>query len=132
VVSFFSAFGGPLAVADFNGDGIPDLAGEGIVLLGNGDNTFRFGANIAWGDMHTGQVVVGDFNGDGKPDVAQISDLGVWIFTGNGAGGLDLPVAFMAGSASYFGAVGDFNGDGKADLAVVALGEIAVLTNTTR
>jgi hypothetical protein len=60
---------GPLAVADFNGDGKLDVAsGSGdFLLLGNGDGTFqqlRFLGALGVG------IAAGDFNGDGRPDLA--------------------------------------------------------------
>jgi hypothetical protein len=71
----------PKAVADFNGDGKPDLLYRGpgdysygipssaVVLLGNGNGTFQ--APIGFPDgKNYGGTAVGDFNGDGKPDVA--------------------------------------------------------------
>jgi FG-GAP-like repeat/FG-GAP repeat len=66
-----------LAAADFNGDGILDLAvlsggsgGQTIVLLGNGDGTFRQapGSPFSVGSW-TSRIYVGDFNGDGVPDL---------------------------------------------------------------
>jgi hypothetical protein len=67
-----------VAVGDFNGDGIPDLAVTnypnlgGIpsvnVLLGNGDGSFRGGGVYAAGASPVA-VAVGDFNGDGRPDL---------------------------------------------------------------
>jgi hypothetical protein len=72
----FSAPGGAysLAVADFNGDGIPDVAlgfGGGVrVLLGNGDGTFQT-TNFSYSDeARQPSVVVGDFRNDGRPDLA--------------------------------------------------------------
>jgi hypothetical protein len=62
-----------IAVADFNGDGIPDLAvaaGAASILLGNGDGTFSLSPvnfTVA-GDAVS--LVTADFTNDGKPDLA--------------------------------------------------------------
>jgi hypothetical protein len=69
-------FPNALAVADFNGDGIPDLAVSGNssvgVLLGNGDGTLQTADDYPAGPKPTA-VVSGDFNGDGFPDLAVIN-----------------------------------------------------------
>jgi hypothetical protein len=69
-----------VAVSDFNGDGILDLALTAAagypqaadtvsVLLGRGDGTFLAPASYNAG-VTTRSVAVGDFNGDGWPDLA--------------------------------------------------------------
>ena len=65
-----------VAVGDFNGDGIPDLAVANedsstvTILLGNGDGTFTPTATSPATGGGPVSVAVGDFNGDGIPDLA--------------------------------------------------------------
>jgi hypothetical protein len=133
------AFGGSFAtglspysivVADFNGDGKPDLAvaNDGSnsvsVLLGNGDGTFGAAANFAV-NTDPRQVAVADFNGDGKLDLVTCDGFSnsVSLLLGNGNGTFKPAVNFASGGYSNTMAVGDVNGDGKPD--VVAVGETA-------
>ena len=70
-----------VAVGDFNGDGVQDLAvaNQGSnnvsVLLGNGDGTFQAARNFDAGRSPV-SIVVGDFNGDGVQDLAVANQLG--------------------------------------------------------
>jgi Domain of unknown function (DUF4347)/FG-GAP-like repeat len=133
-----------IAVGDFNGDGILDIAIERYasgyldpvtqqyisgtesisILLGNGAGSFATPRNFG---IFTKKVsnsyafTVGDFNGDKKLDVvtANSSSFGdtVSVLLGDGAGNLGVAKEFATGSAPWKIVAGDFNNDGKLDIA---------------
>jgi hypothetical protein len=132
----FDAGSAPSAVAvgDFNGDGIKDLAVANYgdnnvsVLLGNGDGTFQDAVNYAAG-TYPSSVAVGDFNGDGTQDLAVANASGgVNVLLGNGDGTFQDAVNYATVDA-YSVAVGDFNGDGIKDLAVVGNDDLGGAVN---
>jgi hypothetical protein len=117
-----------VVVADFNGDGRPDIAVANFlqsnsvsVLLQNSDGTFQTAVNYSVGRGPI-SLQVGDFNGDGKLDLALINqnDNTLAVLLGNGDGTFQPEVltTFTQTLSSTALAVGDFNGDGKADVAV--------------
>jgi hypothetical protein len=120
---------GPLysvAVADFNHDGIPDLAlanggsNSVSVLLGNGDGTFRAAVDYPAGALPT-SVAVGDFDHDGIPDLVVTNNVTagtVNVLLGNGDGSFQAAVNYKAANSHVSVAVADLNGDGFPDLAV--------------
>lgn len=129
---------GGAAVADFNGDGKPDIAlaltpsqipdsGKFQVALGNGDGTFTAGQLTQ--SLGAFQVYTGDFDGDGNADLAILNGSeisqppidSVSVFLGNGDGTFTFKSITPAGNYPLAAAVGDYNGDGKADLAVLDL-----------
>lgn len=111
---------------DLNGDGKLDWVGTGgsltccelLVLLGNGDGSFRppTAYPVPGGGF---SFVVGDFNGDGKLDLAVLTSnlqpQELLVFFGKGDGTFGSPTTF-ATVVNFLGGVGDFNGDGNLDL----------------
>ena len=113
---------GGVAVADFNGDGRPDVVAGGrtgvSILLGQGEDRFSNERRRATTAGRISAVAAGDFDGDGHADVvAAHPDRETLSFLrGDGAGGLTAPVALpAAGGAQHLIAV-DVNGDGSLDL----------------
>jgi hypothetical protein len=117
-----TAAGSYVALADFNGDHLPDLAvsifgtpGSTEVFLGQGDGTFRHTVTLADGSY---QIVAGDFNADGHQDVAVVAPSGVALYLGNGNGTFQSPLlASLSNVASI--AVGDFYNNRIQSLAVL-------------
>jgi hypothetical protein len=115
-----------VAVGDFNGDGVPDLAVTNSgprtvsVLLGNGDGTFRTAFNCPVGAAPT-CVAVGDFDRDGILDLVVNNNVAsgtVSVLMGNGDGTFRAAGSYAAGISASAVAVADLNGDGILDLAV--------------
>jgi hypothetical protein len=114
------------AVGDFDGDGWPDLmsrAPNGSIKWhpGRGDAGFAKGRVARASGFPTGATVVavGRWDGDGAPDVVVRSTDGeMWLYRGNGPGGLESPVRVGSGFDRYnrIAGVGDLTGDGQADL----------------
>ena len=123
-----------VATADFNKDGIVDLAvvytgsfttsgqtnGGVAILLGNGDGTFKSAVGYDAG-ANAIHAAIADLNGDGKLDIAVAADSAnnVTILLGNGDGtfrsGATISAGLGQGPAAVIAA--DFNGDNKLDLA---------------
>src|SRR5262249_42286473 len=119
-----------VAVGDFNGDGVPDLAVANAgwfpsqpssvsVLLGNGDGTFQALPNFNFGTSLT-FVAVGDFRGNRVLDlvVGDWATAAIWLLRGHGDGTFSLAGSLDQPEQPQSVAVGDFNGDGVPDVAV--------------
>jgi hypothetical protein len=116
-------------VADFNGDGILDVAwveGDSPSIIdiayGRGDGSFYLQGLVTGGE-YAGGIAVGDFNGDGHPDILTglMFAQQVALYTNDGQGGFQLSY-FASGADTNTLACADLNQDGKTDVVIVNSG----------
>lgn len=114
-----------IAIADYDGDGVPDVAlgdaSGGHVRIALGDGTCRLASRWVSGGAH---VSAGDFTEDGLPDLVA-EDNGLHrpaILTLKAGGGTFVrwssPLISFSSGQILSAALGDLNGDGDADLAL--------------
>src|SRR5262245_56258818 len=132
-----------VAVADFNGDGQPDLAvanytGNGTVsvLLASGGG---YSAPVGYAaGVNPIDVIAADFNGDGKQDLAVVDNLtanNLQVLKGNGDGTFQAAVSYTVGLYPRAVVAGDFDADGDLDLATASYvypgtnGTVTILRN---
>ena len=106
-----------VAVADFDGDGILDLAtslyADRRVRILHGVSPWSF-VQVAEYPTHANplDVFVRDWNGDGRPDVLVGADTASTVLLNDGAGGFQASEVATANAQP----AGDLNGDGHEDL----------------
>jgi hypothetical protein len=121
-----ASIGTAVLARDLDGDGRTDAivfgadGGGALILLGNGDGTFRSGQKLP----ARAPMATGDLDGDGKPDLTA----GDLLFRGRGDGtffALPPPLAPLYIDRPLL--VADFNGDGRPDVAGGEIGESSIV-----
>lgn len=128
-----------VAVADVNGDGLPDIIATSLcsngtncidgvvgVLLNKGGGTFQQPTTYDSAGYGASSVAIGDMNGDGIPDLvvdnicktsANCTKGGVILLVGNGDGTFQTPLIYSSnGNDATSVTIGDLNGDGRPDI----------------
>ncbi len=146
------------AIADFNGDGIPDYALTASITRssqigaprtfsifpGNGDGTVRASTySIDTNKVGVTGYAAADLNGDGAPDLALSVQFAtpeapgtvlyrLRILYDNGDGSMRDPVDYPLQAASGVAGIIDVNGDGIPDVVLRSGTDVIVFTNTSR
>ena len=119
-----------VAVADVNGDQIPDLAvtSQGsdqlVLLAGYGDGTFRRQAAYGAG-ADPKALAAGDLNGDQWPDFAVLHKSGLSILLGRADGTFAPGVTYDVANSNV--TIADVTGDGRLDVLAAGHGQFMVL-----
>lgn len=132
-LSFGESVTTAVALADFNGDHIPDIVMNDcpthspfctlVVFLGLANGSFQQSATLQ--DGGNAAFVTGDFNADGHQDIAALTPEigginGVTLYLGKGTGRFQSPITFATPATSALAglAVGDFYNDRIQSLAL--------------
>jgi len=126
--------GGPPTIADFDGDGLPDIATAArwyyMVLRNDGSVLWADGNTIDYSSAVTGSSVF-DFEGDGVAEVVYNDELTLRIYSGPGTGvdadgdGYNDPEVLFAapnpsGTLYEYPLIVDVDNDGNAEIVVAA------------
>jgi trimeric autotransporter adhesin len=137
-----------LVVADFNGDGKPDVAlasiADGTVtVLRNdtvaGSSAASFSPALVLGGEAPSRLSVADLNGDGRPDLvvpnSSADRVDVYLNTTPALAGTFsfARTSLATGTFAFLSALADFDGDGRPDIAVASSANcrLAVQLNRT-
>jgi hypothetical protein len=114
--------GGPPTIADFNGDGLPEIAMAGGYTYNVFDGQT---GKVLWHDSttdHSSRVTgssVFDFDGDGKAEVVYADERNLHVYDGK-SGTEELTICNPSGTLWEYPLVADVDGDDQAEIVLVA------------
>ena len=124
--------GGPPTVADFNGDGVPDVGAAGAVgyvvfdgkkmmdmAVASDQLTLWFQTTHDCSSAVTGSAVF-DFNGDGKAEAVYSDEYRLYMYDGLTGANLLTPICNTTGTLWEYPVVADVDNDGQADIVVAS------------
>ncbi|MBK8253582.1 MAG: VCBS repeat-containing protein [Polyangiaceae bacterium] len=124
--------GGPPTVADFNGDGVPDIGAAGAVgyvvfdgkklidpSVPDNEITLWFKTTHDCSSAVTGSAVF-DFNGDGKAEAVYSDEYRLYMYDGVTGENLLAPICNTTGTLWEYPVVADVDNDGQADIVVAS------------
>jgi hypothetical protein len=135
--------GGPPTIADFDGDGFPDVGAAGavgyVVLSGkklmdpsvsNSETVLWFKQTQDCSSAVTGSSVF-DFNGDGRAEVVYGDEIHLWMYDGQTGTQLIEETCNTSGTLWEYPVIADVDNDGQADI-VIASNSYALSCNGTK
>ena len=124
--------GGPPTVADFDGDGVPDVGAAGAVgyivfsgakmmdpVVPDDELSLWFKTTHDCSSAVTGSSVF-DFNGDGKAEVVYSDEYHLWMYDGETGDNLINSTCNSTGTLWEYPLVADVDNDGQADIVVAS------------
>ncbi|WP_144060025.1 FG-GAP-like repeat-containing protein [Rhodopirellula sallentina] len=129
----------PIAIADYNSDGMDDIAlamsgaAEVMILLAGAGGALTVATPLVTAG-HNSAITAADFDGDGSTDIATVTfdgTLSTFINSGDGSFGEATQYTTVASPSSLD--AGDIDGDGNVDLLVAsnASASVSVHRNTS-
>ncbi len=129
-----AAFPEALVVADFDGDGLTDVATANwgsdsvSILQGLGGGIFAPAANYRTKVDRPRALAMGDVNGDGRPDLvaANGASASVSVLPGLAGGGFGAAEAYAVGNGPIGVAIDDMDRDGRLDIVTSNLDDDSI------
>ena len=113
--------GGPPTVADFDGDGAPEIgvAGSDLYTVIDTDGTLLWQADTVDGSSNATGSTVFDFDNDGRTEVVYRDERHLWVYDGP-TGAVRVQEPMRSGTTVEHPVVADVDADGHAEIVSVS------------